>query len=73
MAAGREEDARAHLKRFQTAAFDGDRYPPKLADIEYLMGENDNATTHATQALAEREERYWPRGILASTILGALL
>lgn len=73
LAAGRDEEARSHLRRFQTGSFDGDRYPLKLADIEYFLGEDENASVHAREALAEPEERYWPRGFLASAILGALL
>ncbi len=73
LAADRDEEARSHLRRFQTGSFDGDRYPLKLADIEYFLGEDENASLHAREALAEPEERYWPRGFLASTILGALL
>jgi len=73
LAAGKDEEARSQLRRFQAGAFDGDRYPLKLADVEYFLGENDKASVHARQALAEPEERYWPRGFLASTILGALL
>ena len=81
LAAGRDEEARSHLRRFQTGSFDGDRYPLKLADIEHFVGEDENASLHAREALAEPArdsrwrgaERYWPRGFLASTILGALL
>ena len=73
LAARKDDEARSHLRRFQTGSFDGDRYPVKLADIEYFFGENENASRHAQEALAEAEERYWPRGFLASTILGALL
>jgi tetratricopeptide (TPR) repeat protein len=73
LAAGGDEKARSHLQRFQTGSFDGDRYPLKLADVEYFLGEDENAARHAREALAEPEERYWPRGFLASTILGALL
>lgn len=73
LAAHKDAAAGSHLRRFQNGAFDGDRYPLKLADIEYFMEEDDNAVVHARQALTEPEERYWPRGILASTILGALL
>ena len=47
--------------------------PLKLADIEYFLGEDENASLHAREALAEPKDRYWPRGFLASTILGALL
>jgi Tfp pilus assembly protein PilF len=72
-AAHRDAEARSHLRQFQIRAYDGDRYPLKLADIEYCLGEDDNASLHARQALAEPEERFWPRGFLASTILGALL
>ena len=73
LAAGKNEAARSHLRRFQTGSFDGDRYPLKLCDIEYVLGEDENASQHAREALVEREERYRPRGFLASTILGALL
>ncbi len=73
LAAGKEEEARSHLRRFETRSFDGDRYHLKLCDIEYFLGEDETASLHAREALAEPEERYWPRGFLASTILGALL
>jgi len=73
LAANNDDEARMQLQRFQTASFDGDRYPLKLADIEYFLGEDDSAAEHARQALAEPDERYWPRGFLASTILGAHL
>ena len=73
LAAHKDEAAQANLRRFQAGTFDDDRYPLKLADIEYFVGEDDNASLHARQALAEPEERYWPRGILPSTILGAVL
>jgi tetratricopeptide (TPR) repeat protein len=73
LAAGREEEARAQLQRFQAGSYDGDRYPLKLADIEFVLREDGNALVHARDALAEPDERYWPRGFLASTILGALL
>jgi tetratricopeptide (TPR) repeat protein len=73
LAAGRDEPARLQLQRFRTDSYDGDRYPLKLADIEYFLGEDEKAALHAREALAEPDERYWPRGFLASTILGALL
>jgi tetratricopeptide (TPR) repeat protein len=73
LAADRDETARSQLRRFQTDSYDGDRYSLKLADIEYFLGEDGKASQHAREALAEPEERYWPRGFLASTILGALL
>ncbi len=73
LAAGRDAEARSQLRHFQAGSFDGDRYPLKLCDIEYFLGEDENASMHAREALAEPEERYWPRGFLASTILGALL
>jgi tetratricopeptide (TPR) repeat protein len=72
LAATKEDDARSELHRFQTGSFDSDRYPLKVADAEYFLGERASALVHANQALAEPDERYWPRGILASTILGAL-
>lgn len=73
LAAGKDEAARGQLGHLQTGSFDGDRYPLKLCDIEYFLGEDEHASTHAREALAEPDERYWPRGFLASTILGALL
>jgi tetratricopeptide (TPR) repeat protein len=73
LAATKDEEARSELHRFQTHSFDGDRYPLKLADVEYFLGEREGALLHAKQALAEPEERYSPRGFLASTILGAVL
>lgn len=73
LAADRDEAARSQLRRFQTHSYDADRYPLKLADIEYLLREDEKASLHAREALAEPDERYWPRGFLASTILGALL
>ncbi len=73
LAAGRDEAAGYQLRRFQTDSYDSDRYPLKLADIEYFLREDDEASRHAREALAEPDERYWPRGFLASTILGALL
>jgi len=73
LAARKDDEARRHLERFRMGSFDGDRYPLKLADIEYFLGEDEQSALHATEAAAaEPEERYWPRGILASTILGAL-
>ena len=73
LAAKRDEEARSQLRRFQMGTFDGDRYPLKLADIEYFLGEDEKASLHSREALAEPEERYWPRGFLASTIYGALV
>jgi tetratricopeptide (TPR) repeat protein len=73
LAAAKEDEARSELHRFQTGSFDNDRYPLKIADAEYFLGERESALVHANQALAEPVGRYWPRGILASTILGAVL
>jgi tetratricopeptide (TPR) repeat protein len=73
LAARRDDEARSQLRHFQTGSFDRDRYQLKLADIEYFLGEDENASQHAGEVLAEPEERYWPRGLLASTLLGALL
>lgn len=73
LAAGKDEEARAALGEFQQAPSDGDRHPLKLADLEFFLGDDDVALVHATEALAEPEERYWPRGFLAGTITGALL
>jgi tetratricopeptide (TPR) repeat protein len=73
LAADRDETARSQLRRFQTDSYDADRYRLKLADIEYFLREDEKASLHAREALAEPDERYWPRGFLASTILGALL
>jgi tetratricopeptide (TPR) repeat protein len=73
LAAGRDEAARSRLREFQSDALDEDRYLLNLADIEYFLGEDDLAATHAREALMEPDGRYWPRGFLAGTILGALL
>jgi tetratricopeptide (TPR) repeat protein len=73
LASKKDEDARYELSKLQSRPFDGDRYPLKLADLEYFVGEDQDALVHANQALAEPEERYWPRGVLASTLVGALL
>jgi tetratricopeptide (TPR) repeat protein len=73
LAAKNDREAKSELGMFQTRPFDGDRYPLKLADIEYFLGDHDGALLHAEQASAEPEERYWPRGFLASTLIAALL
>lgn len=73
LAAHRDDEARAQLHRFQEGPYDGDRCPVKLADLEYFLGEEANAAEHAREALAEPSERYWPRGFLPSTTLGAVL
>jgi tetratricopeptide (TPR) repeat protein len=73
LAANKDEDAGHQLTRFEMNPYDGDRYPLKLADIEYFLGEDGKASAHARDALAEPDERYWPRGFLASTILGSVL
>jgi tetratricopeptide (TPR) repeat protein len=73
LAAGIEDEARSEKARFAEGAYDGDRCALKLADIEYVLGQDDQASQHAREALSEPDERYWPRGFLASTILGALL
>jgi tetratricopeptide (TPR) repeat protein len=80
LAAGRDQDARRHLRLFQESTFDGDRYSLKIADLECFLGDAEAARRHAIEAIAEPSrdssvggaERYWPRGVLASTILGAL-
>jgi tetratricopeptide (TPR) repeat protein len=73
LAAGNDEEARSRLRLFQASELDGDRYFVKVADLEYLLGEDESALLHARRGVAaEPEERYWPRGFLASTILGAL-
>jgi tetratricopeptide (TPR) repeat protein len=72
LAAMKDDEARSELHMFETGSFDKDRYPLKIADIEFFLGEREGALFHAKQALAEPEARYWPRGILASTILGAV-
>ena len=73
LAASKDKEARHQLSRFEMNPYDGDRYPLKLADIEYFLGEDGKAAAHAHDALAEPDERYWPRGFLASTILGSVL
>jgi tetratricopeptide (TPR) repeat protein len=72
LAAGRVDEARRHLRTFQEGSFDGDRVPLKRADLEYFLREDELAERDATESLDEPDARYWPRGILASTILGAL-
>ena len=74
LAAGKDEEARSQLRGFQASPLDGDRYAVKVADLEQFLGENESALAHARQAVAgEPDERYWPRGFCASTIVGALL
>jgi tetratricopeptide (TPR) repeat protein len=73
LAANKDDEARSQHTRFRTNSYDGDRYPLKLADIEYFLNLDEYASQHAREALSEPDERYWPRGFLASTILGALL
>src|SRR6266545_36448 len=73
LAANKDDEARSQQMQFQTNSYDGDRYPLKLADIEYFLNLDEYASQHAREALSEPDERYWPRGFLASTILGALL
>ena len=73
LAANKDDEARTQLTRFLTNTYDGDRYALKLADIEYFLNQDQHASQHAREALSEPDERYWPRGFLASTILGALL
>jgi hypothetical protein len=72
LAAGETDAARGELARFRTEPSDGDRYALKIADLEHFLGEESNAVRHALEAATEPEERYWPRGILASTLIGAL-
>jgi tetratricopeptide (TPR) repeat protein len=74
LAAGKDEEARARMRLLQASGLDGDRYFVKLADIEYFLGEDESALAHARASVdREPEERYWPRGFCASTILGAVL
>ncbi len=74
LAAGKDAAARSRLRQFQASELDGDRYFVKVADCEYFLGEDESALLHARRGVAaEPEERYWPRGFLASTILGAVL
>jgi tetratricopeptide (TPR) repeat protein len=72
LARGQDDEARSQLHGFRTGSFDGDRVSLKLADIEYFLREDEIAAEHAREALSEPDARYWPRGFLASTILGAL-
>ena len=73
LAANKDDEARSQLTRFLTNSYDGDRCALKLADIEYFLNQDQYVLQHAQEALSEPDERYWPRGFLASTILGALL
>ncbi len=71
-AAGRDQDARSWIALMQASTLDGDRYYVKIADLELFAGRREQALAHARQAVAEAPEaRYWPRGVCASTILGA--
>src|SRR4029077_457406 len=72
LAANKDDEARSEQTRFQRNAYDGDRHALKLADIEYFLNQDQSASQHAREALSEPDERYWPRGFLATTILGAL-
>ena len=73
LAGNNDEEARHQLSRFEANSYDGDRYPLKIADIEYFLGDDGKAAVYARDALAEVDGRYWPRGLLASTILGGVL
>jgi tetratricopeptide (TPR) repeat protein len=74
LAAREDDEARHELRIFQASTFDDDRYFIKVSDVEHFLGENENALPHARKASAEEpEERYWPRGNLPSTIVGAIL
>lgn len=72
LAAGRDDEARHQLATMRSSTLDGDRYSVKIADIELFLGDLDRAASDARRAAAEdREARYWPRGLCATTILGA--
>jgi tetratricopeptide (TPR) repeat protein len=74
LAASKDDEARSELRIFQASTFDDDRYFVKLSDLEHFLGENEAALPHARKASErEPEERYWPRGYVASTIVGAIL
>jgi tetratricopeptide (TPR) repeat protein len=74
LAAHRDDEARGQLATMQASTLDGDRYFVKVADVELFLGDIERALTHARQAAtAEREDRYWPRGVCPSTILAAAL
>jgi tetratricopeptide (TPR) repeat protein len=74
VAARKDKVARRELRIFQGTTFDDDRYFIKLSDVEHFLGESESALPHARKASAEEpEERYWPRGYLPSTIVGAIL
>lgn len=73
LAAGRDDDARAQLRVMQSSTLDNDRYFVKIADLELFLND-DAALPHARAAVDEdRKARYWPRGVCATTILGAAL
>lgn len=70
---GKEGQARAQNQRFR-ANPDQDRYFVKAADVELLLGNVSQARLFAETAAADApEERYFPRGIWATTILGCAL
>ncbi len=74
LAAGEDEQARAHMIVIREGRLDADRYDMKRADLEHYLGERAAAIEHARRAEAEdASARYWPRGTCASTILGAAL
>jgi tetratricopeptide (TPR) repeat protein len=64
------EEAAAQNAEFR-ASHDSDRYFVKAADCALLLGNREEARALAEQAAADSPEaRYFPRGVLASTILG---
>ena len=74
LAARRDDEARVQLATMRASTLDDDRYLVKIADIEFFLGEVEQALAHARQAAAaEPEERYWPRGVCPSTLVAAAL
>ncbi len=72
LASGRDEEARSWIERIQASTLDGDRYYVKIADLELFAGQPERALEHARHAVADAPEaRYWPRGVCATTIVGA--
>lgn len=73
LAQGKRNAAKQQQARFREH-HDDDRFFIKMADVDLLLGEHDEARALAIEGTEkEPDQRYWPRGILPSTILGFLL
>lgn len=73
LAQGKEEQARAENERLR-ANPDRDRIFVKAADAELLLGNGAAARRLAEEGVASApQQRYFPRGVYAATILGCVL